>query len=822
MSETYTDFLKSKIAVVEWQGIEVEPAELHASSLPHQLDATRWMLRLGRAMLAASFGLGKTHCQVEAARIIVEKHGGKFLVVTPLGVRHQFTEEDGPRLGVRWQYVTSDAEVDAADTPFLITNYERVRDGDVTPSKFVGISLDEGSVLRSLGSDTYAVFEKACTDVPFRFVCTATPSPNNYNEIINYADFLGHMDRGQALTRWFKRNPDKAGDLTIHPHLEKEFWMWVASWALFIHKPSDLGYSDEGYDLPELRVHWHRIPVDHSRAFSQVDSFGQHRLLLNAAGGVREAGEEKRATLEARLSKALTIIAEAPADTHWLLWHHLEAERKAIEEQMPAAVTVFGAQDLELREQRILDFSHDRISMLATKPEIAGSGCNFQRHCHSNIFLGVDYRFQDFIQAVHRTHRFQQKHPVDVHIIYAESEDSVVDALKRKWVQHDQLAARMREIVQKYGLAGEALRATMTRSLGVARQQVDSQLFTAVNNDCVEESRSVESSSVGLWLTSIPFGNHYEYVASLNDFGHNENDAKFFEQMDYLVPEMYRALKPGRMACIHVKDRIMYGWQGNGFLFVNPFSDKTVAAFQKHGFLYQGRITIVTDVVRENNSTYRLGYTEMCKDGTKMGVGLPEYVLLFRKPPSDNSDAYADEPVVKSKDEYSIGRWQLDAHSFYRSDGNRLLWPWEAEALYDFEAHVGEMDRLERKGALSKSFLMNAPESPSERVLTDVNFMRGLNAEQSKKRLENHVCPLPFDIVERMIMRYSNAGDLVADPFAGLFTVPYCAVKNGRTGFGIELNPDYFKWGVRYCEDIERQKLAPTLFDLLDKEKEIQ
>lgn len=414
---TYTEFLKSKVAVVEWQGIDVSPAELHPSSLPHQVDATQWMLRMGRAMLAMSFGLGKTQCQIEAAKQIVEKHGGKFLIVAPLGVRHQFTEEDGPRLGVDIRYVRTDEEAESADTPFLITNYERVRDGDITPANFAGISLDEGSVLRSLGSDTYAVFEKKCKDIPFRFVCTATPSPNNYNEIINYADFLGHMDRGQALTRWFKRNPDKAGDLTIHPHLEKEFWMWVASWALFIYKPSDLGYSDEGYDLPPLNVQWHRIPVDHTRAWEQIDNYGQHRLLLDAAGGVREASAEKRATLQARLEKAVEIISGDSADTHWLIWHHLEDERRAIEGRLPQAITAYGSQDIDEREQRILDFTHGRISILATKPEIAGSGCNFQRHCHSNIFLGVDYRFQDFIQAVHRTHRFQQEHAVATTII---------------------------------------------------------------------------------------------------------------------------------------------------------------------------------------------------------------------------------------------------------------------------------------------------------------------------------------------------------------------------------------------------------------------
>jgi len=814
MTVDYSKFLKGKARIVHQSGMDIDEGELHPSAFPHQRDAIRWALRVGRSLIAMSFGLGKTHVQVEIARLVVEKHGGKSLIVCPLGVRHQFTEEDGPRLGVNFQYVRNDAEIEAADTPYCITNYERVRDGDINPAQFSSISLDEGSVLRSLGSKTQQNFTQLCRDVPYRFVCTATPSPNEYREMIYYADFLEHMDIGQALTRWFKRDPNKAGNLTIHPHHEREFWLWVASWALFVNKPSDLGYSDDGYTLPALNVHWHRLPVDHHRAWAQVDNRGQHRLLLDAASGVREAVAEKRATLDRRVETAAELVAAHP-DRHWLVWHHLEAEREAIEATIPDAVTVYGSQPLEERERLILDFAHGNFPILASKPEIAGSGCNFQYHCHSNIFLGVDYRFQDFIQAVHRTHRFQQTQPVDVHIIYAESEDEIVATLKRKWQQHDRLVARMTGIIQEFGLSEAALSGAMTRGLGVMREQFAGNLFTAIHNDTVDEAPQIPTGSAGMILTSIPFGNHYEYAALLNDFGHNETDDKFFSQMDYLIPELYRILEPGRIAAIHVKDRIRYGWEhDSGFMWVDPFSDKTTTAFQKHGFLYQGRITITTDVVRENNSTYRLGYTEMTRDGSKMGVGLPEYVLLFRKPPSDNTTARADVPVVKSKEQYSIGRWQIDAHAFWRSDGNRPLMPWEAAATYDYAAHVAEFDRLDEFGNLPKYFMLHPPESPSGMVWTDVNFMQGLNTEQSRRRQENHVCPLPFDIVERLIRRYSNEGDVVYDPFAGLFTVPYCAMKLDRRGLGVELNHDYYTWGVRYCRLMEQQKQAPTLFDL--------
>jgi SNF2 family DNA or RNA helicase len=242
----YQTFLESKIKIAERYGIEAQPSDLHPSAFPHQKDAILWALKQGRALLALAFGLGKTHIQCEIARIIHERTGQPFLVVCPLGVKHQFTEEDGPRLGVQWQYVRTDDEVQAANTPYLITNYERVRDGSIDPRKhnLAGVSLDEGSVLRSLDSKTSDVFLEVFAHVAYRFVCTATPAPNDYKEIIYYAQWLGIMDSGQALTRWFKRDSQKAGNLTIHPHHERDFWLWVASWALFLYQPSDLCHCE--------------------------------------------------------------------------------------------------------------------------------------------------------------------------------------------------------------------------------------------------------------------------------------------------------------------------------------------------------------------------------------------------------------------------------------------------------------------------------------------------------------------------------------------------------------------------------------------------
>lgn len=843
---SYQNFLAEKVAVKIGQGLTVPGESISPLLKPHQRDAVLWSLRGGRRLLAMSFGLGKTMCQLEMMRQIHKATGQKVLIVCPLGVKHQFQHEDGPRLGMTVEYVTCDEEVICSDTPYLITNYERVRDGGISPQciadQIAAVTLDEGSVLRDLGSKTFQVFSEIFAPVRFRFVATATPAPNRFKELIQYADFLGIMDTGQALTRFFKRDSSKANNLTIMPSQEREFWLWVASWALFLHKPSDLGYDDDGYVLPELRVHWHRLGTNHEAAWEHMDTWGQRFLLQNATNGISAASAEKRQSMDARVEAAARIIAGMQPDEHVILWHHLEAERHAVTKAIPEAVEVYGSQDLDERERRILDFSHGKFRILAVKPSIAGSGCNFQYYCHQNIFLGVNYEFEDFIQAVNRTHRYLQQQPVDVHIIYTEAEDDIVEVMKRKWQQHGELVAKMTDIIRSYGLTAEALKMDLQRTMGVERREVTGEWFTCVNNDTVLECAQLPTDCMDMIATSIPFGTQYEYAASYNDFGHNEDNAAFWRQMDFLIPNLYRILKPGRIACIHVKDRVMFGrLTGLGFPTLEPFSDDCVRAFRKHGFAYIDRKTIVTDVVRENNQTYRLGWSENAKDGTKMGGGLPEYWLVFRKPQTDKSAGYADVPVANEKSTYTRRHWQIDASNYWRSSGNRLLTPeelaemgqlrqvyrWYAhysrEEIYDYRTHAEMGSALEERGRLPATFMLFNPAVPDAFADTvwsvhDYVRMRSLNSNQTKSREENHTCPLPLDLIERMIRRYSNEGELIFDPFGGLSSVPYMAVKMDRRGYSVELNQDYWRAGVRYMQGLEMQKKAPTLFDMLDIE----
>jgi hypothetical protein len=864
----YVDFLKAKVTMAPVGGFEVSDDEINPILLPHQRAIVIWGCRGGRRAIFAAFGLGKSIIQLEILRLILARFGGRGLIVAPLGVRQEFRRDaqvletgDHPRISdetraalTAWRDGRSDrtyalafvrSMADLPDAGLCITNYEPVRDGKLDPKLFTCASLDEASCLRGFGgSKTFREFMRLFDGIRFKFVATATPSPNEFIELLAYSAFLEVMDVGQAKTRFFKRNSEKADTLTIHPHKEREFWLWVASWGLFVERPSDLGFSDDGYDLPGMDVHWHELPSDHSAAGTEKN--GQGRLLRNASASLSDAAREKRDSIPIRIGKLMELRALSPQD-HRLIWHDLESERHAIEAEISDVVTVYGSQDLDIRERSIIDFSEGRIAELAGKPSMMGSGCNFQRYCAWAIFLGIGFKFNDFIQAVHRILRFMQERRVRLDLIYTEAERPQRDILEAKWRRHEEQRKIMTEIIREYGLSSAAMAATLERSLGVERIEVSGEGYRLANNDCVLECQRMAADSVELIVTSIPFSTQYEYSPNYADFGHTDDNGHFWQQMDYLIPELLRVLQPGRIAAIHVKDRIVPGGMtGLGFQTVYPFSDDCVRAFQRHGFAFLSRKTITTDVVRENNQTYRLGWSEQCKDGSRMGNGMPEYLLIFRKPPSDSSNGYADAPVHKDKREwipsegrwsndhgYSRARWQLDAHGYMPSSGDRLLaieelaglehhqifklWKrYTLSAVYDFEHHVKIAETLEERGMLPSTFMLLPPHSKQDDVWTDVTRMLSMNTLQAAAGKEMHLCPLQFDIVDRCIQQYTEAGETVFDPFGGLMTVPYRAIKQGRKAVASELNAGYFLDGCKYVEAAARDMAMPSLFDLME------
>lgn len=832
--ERYREFVKSKIKLDHRMGFEIDEDEINPILKPHQKDCVRWALRLGRAALFESYGLGKTFQQLEILRIIGRREGGRQLVIAPLGVRREFFK-DAVKLGTQIKFLRRTEEI--TGDGIYITNYESVRDGKLDVNLFNAVSLDEASCLRSYGSLTFQTFLTLFTSVKYRFVATATPSPNRFKELIHYGGFLGVMDTGQALTRFFQRDSTQANKLTLYPHKQKEFWLWISSWAIFLQKPSALGYSDEGYDLPPLNMHYHEIYHESSLP---VDRDGQILLWGDAAMSLKSAAKEKRESIDRRILEAAKIVKALKNKEQFIIWCDLDNEQKAIEKALKSLgvsfVSLYGGTDVDARERLIEKWINKEVDGFISKPTMYGSGINMQQ-CHIEIFLGINFKANDFLQAIHRVYRFQQLFACEIHIIFAVTERGILDVLKEKWKRHDEMVEKMTEIIKKYGLSHKQMEEELRRSIGVERVEMSGKRWLMALNDTVEECDDIEENSVDLIHTSIPFSNHYEYTPSYNDFGHTSGNGHFWEQMDFLTPNLFRILKPGRIAAIHVKDRINFGnVTGLGFPTCDGMHEETYQHFKKHGFQKLGMITVVTDVVRENNQTYRLGWTENGKDGTKMGVGCPEYIYLFRKPQTDLTRGYADDPVGKDKAQYTRARWQVDAHAFWRSSGDRLLSADELsqygpgrlatlftestlKAIYDYEAHVQIGEALEARGALPATFMAIAPASHADHVWHDINRMLTYNGKQAKRRLTLHICPLQFDIVDRIIVRYSNPGELVFDPFGGIGTVPARAVKLGRRGRACELNPESFRDSIAYLRCAEIEVESPSLFDMEDLKK---
>ncbi|WP_431785356.1 DNA methyltransferase [Microbacterium maritypicum] len=842
---THDEFLREKVAFDRSFGFPVHDDDLSPALKPHQRDIVKWAIRGGRRAIFAKFGLGKSVMQLEVLRQVIthpasDVPGGRALIIAPLGVRGEFIRDGHKYLDIEVRFIRRTEEMDPAWSGIYVTNYESVRDGRLSADGFDAVSLDEASVLRSFGSKTYQEFLGLFDSIPYRFVATATPSPNRHKELIHYAGFLGIMDTGQALTRFFQRDSSKAGNLKLYPHKEREFWLWLNTWACFVQRPSDLGHSDAGYDLPPLRVDWHQVEV--GVLSDEIDRDGQGVLVRGGAMSLQGAAKEKRETLADRVAELVRIVAQHAAadDGQIIIWCDLNDEQHAIERALTdmglSFSSVHGGLADDVAEDRLDDWRAERTYALIGKPVMLGQGMNLQQS-HTAVFVGVTYKFNDTIQAVHRIQRFGQQSACDVHLIYAETESEIRDTLLSKWEEHDRLTDTMSDVIREFGLNPAAISAALTRAMGVERVEVSGPGWTLALNDCVLETRDhMDDNSVDLVVTSIPFSNHYEYTPSYNDFGHTDNNLHFWQQMDYLTPELLRVLRPGRIYACHVKDRIQFGAvTGAGIPTVSPFHAEALAHGLKHGFDYMGMITVTTDVVRENNQTYRLGYTEMRKDGTKMGVGSPEYILLFHKPQTDRSKGYADERVTKDVPDYSLARWQIDAAADWRSSGNRLLTPLELAGIepkhrsrlfkeqtranvYDFAAHVATGEALAEKNALPSTFKSLDPGSWRPDVWDDVNRMLTLNGEQSRRALEFHICPLQFDIVDRLIERYSNRGDLVYDPFGGLGTVPLRARKLGREGRASELNPTSFRDAVMYQKEMDQKQATPTLFDMLEVE----
>ena len=559
VDSAYEDFIRAKAMAQPDMGFTIDDSEINPLAKPHQRSIIHWKVKRGRAACFCAFGLGKTLIQLETVRLICTRAGGRGLIVCPLGVRLEFmkdahmlrtgesnriTDEQREQLA-HWiaadpcnllpevRFVRSIEE--CGETGIYLTNYETIRDGKLDPRQFAVISLDEAGILRGFGGT--ATFRKLMGlfegSGKFRFVSTATPSPNDLLELAAYSGFLDVLDISGVKTRFFQRDSTHADQLTLMPHKEKDFWIWCAGWACFVEQPSDIGFADDGYIMPPMTVRWHELPSNHED--SGQEPSGQRRMFRNSALGVTMAAKEKRETIDVRVAKLATIIDSTDKTLYgwdqFIIWSELNPEQSAVDGLMKQMgipfSSLYGNDGIDKREPLMDAWRNRETVAFSSKPGMYGCGINMQQ-CRHEVFLGVGYKFYAFIQAIHRVLRFGQDREVIIDIIYTEAEREVRRALERKWENHKKLMANMTEIIRKYGLGASVMDEHSRRKMTVERQDKRGDGWIMANNDCVAETKTMAQDSVDLILTSIPFSQMYAYSESYLDMGCNEDNAQFW------------------------------------------------------------------------------------------------------------------------------------------------------------------------------------------------------------------------------------------------------------------------------------------------------
>lgn len=731
----YAEFLASKVVGIVPVGFAVVDDAINPMLFDWQRQIVAWALRLGRAALFEECGLGKTFQQIEWARLVAEHTDGKVLILAPLAVAHQ-TVREGAKLGVPVRYCRSQETADAASERIIVTNYDMLKAFE--GGRFAGVVLDESSILKAFTGTTKRMILERFAGTPYKLCCTATPAPNDHLELGNHAQFLEVMDSNEMIARWFINDSMQAGNYRLKKHAAADFWCWVTSWAVCISKPSDLGYDDDGFLLPALNIETHRVEVDHTRA----QAVG--KLFLDSQMSATSMWAEKRATAGDRCRLAASLVATDP-DSPWLVWCDTNNEADLLRTLLPEAVEVRGAESVAAKEAKLTAFGDGSERILITKPDIAGFGLNYQ-HCHNQVFVGVTYSFEKTYQALRRSWRFGQQRPVTAHLIYAESEGNIHKTLESKRKAHATMQHAMNAAMLESGLGHEtdhrAARADHEQTMASGKD------WTLYLGDCVDVARTLPSDSVDFTIFSPPFSTLYIYSDALADMGNCASDKEFFQHFGYLIPELHRVTKPGRLCAVHCKDLPLY-MNRDGAAGLRDFPGQVVRAFEEAGWTYHSRVTIWKDPVIEMQRTKNHGllYVNFRTRGEVSRQGMADYVVVFRRWEgiADGTSESA-APVKHAREDYPLDIWQRYA-------------------------------------------------SP---VWFDIDQTKVLNYQLARSdKDEKHICPLQLDVIERCIQIWTNPGELVLSPFAGIGSEGKVALGLGRRFIGAELKRSYFDTAAR-------------------------
>lgn len=749
----YDTFIKGKALATAPTGIDAR--ELNPALFAFQRDITSWALRRGRAAIFADCGMGKTLMQLEWARCVP----GDVLILAPLAVSEQ-TCREARRFGIDDVEYSGDGVKRGKIT---ITNYERL--GKFDPSDYMGVVLDESSILKSFDGKYRTMIIESFADTPFRLACTATPAPNDHMELGNHAEFVGAMSRTEMLSMFFVHDGGETQKWRLKGHAQSKFWEWVCSWAVMIRNPSDLGYDDDDFILPSLNLIQHQV---------ECGAPADGMLFEVEARTLQERNAARRDSISERVAKCAEMVNES--GDAWVVWCNLNDESAALAAAIGGAVEVKGGDSRDHKESAMLGFSSGDHRVIVTKPKIAGFGMNWQ-HCHNIAFVGLSDSYEQYYQAVRRCWRFGQSNDVKCHIITSKREGAVVANIKRKEKDAERMAAEMAHNMSD--ISSQDIRGITRDESDDKSGRVSGDMWEMHLGDCVNVVGGMGDESIGYSIFSPPFASLYTYSNSDRDMGNCKGVDEFKEHFAYLVKHLYRVMMSGRLVSFHCMN-LPTSKTHDGYIGIKDFRGDLIRMFESEGFIYHSEAVIWKDPVTAMQRTKALGllHKQLVKDSAMSRQGIPDYLVTMRKPGANAA------PVAGELDHFEGDQ------STFTNTGRLSIDIWQRYA------------------------------SP---VWMDINPSDTLQFRQARHdNDERHICPLQLEVIHRGLQLWSNPGDLVLSPFAGIASEGYKAVTLGRRFVGVELKESYFHQAAKNMKAAEIERDSGTLFEQTGQPKETE
>jgi DNA modification methylase len=699
---SYAAFLKTKIPNKASSGIAVN--KLPSYLYDFQEAICRWALEKGRAAVFTDCGTGKSPLQLSWAKEI----GGTCLIVAPLSVAEQ-TQREGKKFGVKVTYVKTQQELSLG---INITNYERIK--SFNEQGLDSIVCDESSILKSLEGRTKEYLLESFNKVPYKLCCTATPCPNDIAELANHCEFLQVMTRAEMLASFFVH--DEEG-WRLRGHAAKPFYRWLATWAMAMKNPSDLGFDGSRFVLPKLNILPAIVP-----STEPMDGM----LFPGPLRGIQGRIKARKTSLQDRVAMTAKLANEAKGQV--IVWCGLNTEAEACAKLIPNSRNIQGSDPTDQKKSDILDFIDGKYHVMITKPKIAGFGLNLQ-NASTAIFCGLGDSYESYYQCIRRSWRYGQKNPVNVYIVISEFEEQILENVKRKEREAEKLSASIIEGAKEFEKM-ELGKKQKAETMGTAVYKGED--WKLYQGDAVEEAKKIPESSIDLSVFSPPFLSLYTYSASEKDIGNCKNNKEFFEHFSFLIKELLRVTKPGRLCCVHCA-LTATTLANDGVIGLKDFPGDVIRQFVKQEWIFQGEVVIQKNPQVQAIRTHSKGllFAQLKKDASWLRPGLSDQILVFRKP---GENATPIHPDITNEE------WISWAHP----------------------------------------------------VWFDIRESDTLNTKEGKDSSDDrHICALQLGTIERCVRLWSNPGETVFSPFAGIGSEGFVALQQSRKFIGVELKPLY-------------------------------